>query len=179
MSMAAFTISLAFCTGFTIAVLIALMMVVIVVLILFHTLLAEFLILLSVELINSLMAFHTFVMIVLMAVITDETVALMAFQTLVNVWLIAVSTVLTVTLMPSITPVKNRARASQSAVKNSLIAVHASFQVVPNQERITSAMPLIVLRAISNSPFIPSQMEEKISLMPCHTSVQWPVNRAC
>ena len=53
--------------------------------------------------------------------------------------------------------------------------VHSAFQLVSNQERKASATPCIVFVITVRTPFIPFQMDEKISFTPVHAWDQFPV----
>ena len=86
-------------------------------------------------------------------------------------------------MMPTVTTffsvsqmvVKNVAIPFQIPSKKVLIFVQTSFQLVPNQPRITSATPLITLRMFEKKLLIPFQIEENISFMPFHACDQFPV----
>ena len=78
---------------------------------------------------------------------------------------------------PSQRPVKKSTIPCQRLVKKSPIPCHMVFQSVPNQPRITLAIPINVSHTAWNVPLIASQTPPNISCTPCQHRSQSPVNR--
>ena len=103
-----------------------------------------------------------------MAVMAPVTTPLMPSQMPTKKFLIPVNTVVAVVFIPLTIFEKKVAMPFQTPSKKVLMPVHTSFQLVPNQERIASAIPLIVPMTAVKIPLIPFQIDEKISFTPVH-----------